>query len=224
MEVLAGVAIGSGLIDLLAIARGWKKARYVWKPFTMIVIIALALLGVDWGIDWHRWLLAGLALSLAGDVFLVLPSDRFLAGLAAFFAAHVCYILAFLERGVTSHAASMPFSSAMVALSTHATSVAVVLGAIGLVSVAVLSRGVLASGGTGLLVAVVCYITVILAMVWRAALSGDIWMLAGAALFLISDSVLAWNRFIKSSLSAELTVMLTYYAAQLLLALAVWNL
>ncbi|MCX7570915.1 lysoplasmalogenase [Tumebacillus sp. DT12] len=205
MIILTGVAIGSGLMDLFAISRGWTKARYVWKPFTMILIIVLAFLGADWSNDWHRWLLAGLVLSLAGDVFLVLPSDRFLAGLSSFFAAHVCYIAAFADQGDNEHAAS----------------VAVVLTLLGLLSVAVLRRGVLASGGMGLLVAVMCYITVILIMVWRAFLTGDAFMLAGAALFLISDSVLAWNRFIKPSLTAELTVMATYYSAQLLLA---WSL
>ena len=218
MGILVGVAIGSGLMDLFALVRGWTRARYVWKPFTMVVIIALAFLGADWGNAWHQWLLAGLVLSLVGDVFLVLPSDRFLAGLVSFFAAHVCYIVAFVDQGASDTPGIVHFSVEIGERSGHATSVAVALGAIGVVAVAVLRRGVLASGGLGLLVAVVCYITVILAMIWRAALSNDAWVFAGAALFLISDAVLAWNRFIKSSLAAELTVMVTYYTAQLFLA------
>ena len=33
--------------------------------------------------------------SLAGDVFLMLPRDAFVAGLAAFLVAHVCYVVGF---------------------------------------------------------------------------------------------------------------------------------
>jgi hypothetical protein len=40
----------------------------------------------------------GLIFSLAGDIFLMLPTDRFREGLASFLAAHVCYIAAFASR------------------------------------------------------------------------------------------------------------------------------
>jgi len=40
-------------------------------------------------------LLAGLVCSLAGDVFLMLPEDRFIPGLASFLAAQICYAIAF---------------------------------------------------------------------------------------------------------------------------------
>ena len=207
MWVLMSAAVGSGLIDLLAIARGWTKARYVWKPLTMVLIIAMALIGADLEQPLHLWLLAGLVLSLAGDVFLVLPSDRFLAGLSAFFAAHVCYIVAFDSE----------------AFSENGLGLAVGLAVFGLAYGAVLRRGVLQSGGVGMLVAVACYITIILVMVWRAVLGGDAWVMSGALLFMVSDSVLAWDRFVRPSLVAQVGVMVTYYAAQFLLALSLFS-
>ncbi|ASS76016.1 hypothetical protein CIG75_14285 [Tumebacillus algifaecis] len=214
MLLLASAAIGSGLIDLLAIARGWTKARYLWKPLTVVVIIALALFGVDFGDVSERWLLAGLVFSLAGDVFLVLPSDRFLAGLVSFLIAHLCYIAAFTAQE-TAH-------PAVAALSESPIGVTIVLAMIGLLYLAILRRGVITSGGQGMFIAVACYTLVILIMVWRAVMTGDVWVLAGSVLFMISDCILAWNRFLKSSLLAELAVMVTYYAAQLLLALSVF--
>ena len=41
------------------------------------------------------FILAGLVFSLAGDVFLMLPSDQFMAGLVSFLIAHLFYIAAF---------------------------------------------------------------------------------------------------------------------------------
>lgn len=45
----------------------------------------------------HAWILLGLCLSLAGDVLLMLPSDRFIQGLAAFLVAHLCYNVGFAQ-------------------------------------------------------------------------------------------------------------------------------
>ncbi|NIW49240.1 MAG: lysoplasmalogenase, partial [Gammaproteobacteria bacterium] len=39
------------------------------------------------------YFLIGLALSLAGDIFLMLPDEKFIAGLVSFLLAHLAYIL-----------------------------------------------------------------------------------------------------------------------------------
>jgi len=71
---------------------------------------------------------------------------------------------------------------------------------------------------------------VIAVMGWRAAVramavstpapSGSL-ALAGALLFMLSDGLLATDRFARPFRSAEAAVMTTYYAAQTLLALSV---
>jgi len=43
----------------------------------------------------------------------------------------------------------------------------------------------------------------------------------GAVLFIVSDSVLAWNRFRKKFQNAQTVILSTYYAAQWLIALSV---
>lgn len=204
--MLTGLVVASGGIDLLAIVRGWSRARYFWKPATMVLVILLALLGADWSGVPERWLLAGLVLSLVGDVFLVMPSDRFLAGLVSFLLAHLCYIVAFVPTAVGWGANGW---------------VVLVLALIGVGYFFLLRRGVVQAGGISLLVSVACYIAVILTMVGRAWMTGNGWVLAGAVLFMISDTILAWGRFVRSSLAAEVAVMATYFAAQCLLAWSV---
>ncbi|TCP53410.1 putative membrane protein YhhN [Tumebacillus sp. BK434] len=200
---IAVAVIVSGALDLAAIARGWTKARYVWKPLTMLLILMMAWMGADVGESQAVWILIGLVLSLAGDVFLVLPSDRFLSGLVAFLAAHLCYIVSFSQQSAGSDSAI---------------GAAIALALFGLAFFLLLFRGVRSAGGAGLLVAVACYILVILVMVWSAVRAGDSLLLAGAVSFMVSDAILAWGRFMKNSLTGELAVMVTYYAAQCLIA------
>lgn len=83
------------LLSFLIIASGWWHIRaaygsdsrqfYISKPLTMLFIIALAFgYQSDDHNGSHAWILLGLCLSLAGDVLLMLPRDRFIQGLAAF--------------------------------------------------------------------------------------------------------------------------------------------
>ena len=52
------------------------------------------------GADARRpWFVAALVFSLAGDVLLMLPREQFVAGLAAFLVAHLCYIVGFWTDG-----------------------------------------------------------------------------------------------------------------------------
>ena len=96
------------LLSFLIIASGWWHIRaaygsdsrqfYISKPLTMLLIIALAFGYQSYDHDGsHAWILLGLCLSLAGDVLLMLPSDRFMQGLAAFLVAHLCYIVGFAQ-------------------------------------------------------------------------------------------------------------------------------
>ncbi len=50
---------------------------------------------------------------------------------------------------------------------------------------------------------------------------GTVLAAIGAILFMISDAVLALNKFKKSFFSAELIILTTYYTAQWLLAVSI---
>ena len=71
------------------------------------------------------------------------------------------------------------------------------------------------------------YVAAILLMVWQALNrwmatgdAGSALALAGALLFVASDSALAWNRFKAEFKSAQVVVLGTYFAAQWLIALS----
>src|SRR5213592_3712016 len=132
----------------------------------------------------------------------------FVAGLASFLLAHLLYIAAF--------APGTPWNASAWAL----------LAPFALVSLAVLRHLWPHLGRERAPVAV--YVSVIAVMGWRAAVrvtaapaaSGGL-ALAGALLFMLSDGLLATDRFVRRFAAAGAAVMTTYYAAQTLIALSV---
>src|SRR5436853_39756 len=95
MQAVALVAFGVfALLDWLAVSRSVRSLEYVAKPATLLALLVYAGCGHP-----SPWLVAALAFSLLGDVFLMLPAELFLAGLAAFLVAHLAYIGAATARG-----------------------------------------------------------------------------------------------------------------------------
>lgn len=141
----------------------------------------------------HPGLAPVLACWAAGDA-LLLDKDRFfLHGLGAFLLGHLWYI------ALVGH--------------THGVSVP------GLAVGAALAAGMVGTLWSSLrprLRAPVAAYAVALAGVLAVALAAGTG--AGAALFLLSDAVLAWNRFRSPLPRGDLLVMVTYFAALFLIA------
>ena len=144
-----------------------------------------------------------LALSLLGDVLLMLPSDRFVAGLAAFLLAHLAYVGGFVDGGLSAPRALL--------------TAAVVAAVVGPVGIRIVRGAARTQRDAAIPVAV--YITVISAMIVSAGGSGRVVALAGAALFAFSDSLIGWNRFVAATRHASVTIMVTYHLGQALLVL-----
>lgn len=181
------------------------------KPLTTLLVIAHAWQRGRPGDARRRALLAGLLLSLVGDVALLWPQQGFLPGLVAFLLAHLAYLFAF-TRGVRLGAWPLAF----VAYAVLAAAVLVVLwpGVPG-----------------GLRLPVLAYVGCLAAMAaqtasaWWAERDGPGRVLAGSAaigglLFLTSDALLAFNRFHTPLPAAALWILGTYWAAQWLIASA----
>src|SRR5213080_3500470 len=81
------VAAVSLLFHLRAEYRGPQRQVFVFK------LLAIAAFAPHTRYDTA--ILIGLVFSLAGDVFLMLPRARFVAGLTSFLAAHIAYLFAF---------------------------------------------------------------------------------------------------------------------------------
>src|SRR5690606_41962032 len=89
----------SACLAILGKYRGPGPLVYLFKPLTTVLILLLALLASPPVTPAYQWLIVlGLLFSLAGDVFLMLPRDRFVAGLVSFLIAHLFYIAAFAQQ------------------------------------------------------------------------------------------------------------------------------
>jgi uncharacterized membrane protein YhhN len=186
--------------DVALAAKGSRKARRFTKPLLM-PLLAVQLAMAKEADDTRPLVLAGLAMSWVGDVALLAEGEGpFAAGLAAFLAAHCCYLAAFSKRrrgGVRrARWAAAAYGLAWCGL-----------------NVVLLPR-------TGRLrVPVVVYGTALAAMAVAALDTGVPTVAAGGAAFLVSDSILALSTFGGASVpGADPLVMLTYTAAQALIA------
>ena len=202
------LAVALAILNWLAVARKWKLVEYVSKP-----AVTLALLAWLWQTGKMHgpltWFAVGAALSVAGDVFLMVPRDLFIAGLAAFFLAQLAYVVGFNP--------TPPPVSAFGLVAT------VILGLIVWRAYARLAKGLADRGAVGLRLPVLAYAIVISLMVLSAlhTLIRPEWgpthaalVAGGAVLFLISDLTLAWDRFVAPVSRADLKVIITYHLAQ----------
>jgi uncharacterized membrane protein YhhN len=207
--ILIPLIFASAVLDIIADYRGRKRLVHIFKPLATSLILAAALLAPQPVSPVYQTLVViGLAFSLLGDVFLLLPSNRFIAGLLSFLAAHLFYIAAFTSDGgwrITPWLL-LPW----------------------LVYAAVFLRLLLPHAGR-FKAPIIVYGLVIAAMAWQALerwaqvqTAGAFLAFAGAALFVLSDSALAVNRFARPFRSAQAVVLSTYWAGQLLIALSVW--
>ena len=191
---LLGMAAVFAVADWLAVWRGSKGLEYVAKPLALVALIGVALTLVPEDESMRTWFVVALVLSLAGDVFLMLPRNLFVVGLAAFLLGHVAYVVGF---GVGE---SWPWILGVAA-------VALAVGT-------PIVRALLRDGHRELLGPVVAYMAVISLMVACAIGDGDPRAVAGSALFMFSDSLIAWNRFVRPLAWAPVTIMVTYHLGQ----------
>jgi len=198
----------SGIASIHADMTGRRRADYVFKPLTMLLVLSLALQPSASTTALYAWMIVGgLLFSLAGDVLLMLPSDRFAAGLASFFVAHLLYITAF--------ATDAGFGSAPLALLPF------ILCSAALYPLLRPNLGRLE-------IPVLLYMLVIAVMAWQAVARwlavGQLAALlaaVGAVLFVISDAALALDRFHRPIPAATILKRSTYFGGQWLIALSI---
>lgn len=182
--------------------------KYIFKPLTTILIITLALYQQAEVSEAYKYLIiAALVFSLAGDIFIMLPTDKFVQGLASFLVAHIFYILAFTSG-------FGPFFEWPYLLPA-------------LIYTLVFLR-ILLPKTAELKIPVLIYSMVLMIFLWQAmgrafylADNNSLYVLAGSILFVASDSVLAYDRFVKSFKYSQAFILSTYWAAQLFLALSI---
>lgn len=201
------------VVDWIAVFKKWKPLEYIAKPGMMLTLIVLFYLAA--GIEGSLlWFALGFVFSLAGDIFLMLPNRQFVAGLVSFLLAHVAYITGF-NTPLPQFQWSIPAVAVLIALVARQIYVQ------------------LSPGFTGensrLRIPVIAYIFVISLMLFSAliTLTRIDWIFEaallaslGAVLFYVSDTIIAWEKFIRPVQHGRLLTMVTYHLAQLFIAFA----
>lgn len=208
-RALTGLAAAAAL-TFLSGHDGWEPAlRTAVKVVPCTVMAVLALVGADG--RPRRLLGAGLALSVLGDALLEWSDDLFIPGLLAFLTAHLLYIAG---------------------LATQWPGWAPLRGLPGLVFACAVFALLLPGLGP-LTIPVGVYCLVIAAMLWRATLGFGRpgvdptlarLAAAGALLFVVSDAILAVDKFATPLPLARLLNMSSYWGGQALLCAAALHL
>lgn len=199
---LAGVA---ALFNWIAVERKNKVLEYIAKPATTALLIGAAV-----ALDPHNsaeraWFVVALVLCLVGDVFLMLPQDMFVPGLASFLLGHICFLGGFIASHPKPSVAFIPLAL-IVALAIPRIAAPVVRGA--------------RAQDKALVPPVIAYVTILALLLIVSLATGRALAIAGAFVFVTSDTILANNRFVKPLPHGHLATMVTYHAALALLVLS----
>lgn len=187
------------LIYLALIHRLPFKGDFVIKALPVLTLAVASLMYIPGPPGY--FLFAGLVLSAGGDISLSFKGEKFfLMGLGFFLVAHVVYVINFAEYAEYS-------SDKLIIL---------IVLAVFAVGMAVLLYPKLGE----MKIPVFVYISVILAMGVSAALSHPPkpnLLLIGAIVFMLSDSMIAIDRFLVNVSWSKYFIMITYYAAQFMI-------
>ncbi len=200
------------ILNWLAVWFEWRWANLASKPGVIAAMLV-----------WYTsvcgcqppalWFGLGLVFSLAGDVLLMMPNRFFLYGNAAFMLAHSAYILGFNQP-------PPEFSLIMISLFVAFLSLMLII-------YAALRQGVKSSPAFRRMAAPLAVYSLVISLMvlsalstlfrpqWQPSASGLV--VSGALLFLFSDILLAFDRFVQSLPPARLWKRVAYQLGQLAL-------
>ena len=191
---LLGFAVFA-VADWIAVAESNTRLQYIAKPAALGALLIWAASAPH----PPAWLIAALALSLLGDVYLMLPDDRFIAGLLAFLLAHFAYIGTF----DATFGARLPWFAVV------------------LLASAPITRRILGAVRDPSMRVPVAVYTVVVAFMLASALASGLWLaVIGGFLFVVSDGMIAWSRFVEDFASARVAIIVTYHVGQWFLVAA----
>lgn len=204
--------LGIFIADLVVVAMENDTLRYVTKPLLMVGLFAYfisSVRGKKSGLI--RWMIGALFFSWLGDIFLMFDGQKpffFLLGLSSFLIAHIFYILLFAqirykENIRNNYLLLLP--------------VAIYYGLLMWLLSPYLGDFILPVRIYG---AVICIMLLLaLHVVFMKKNPATLYIITGALFFVISDSLLAINKFYQPFSMAGLSVMGTYGLAQLFLVI-----
>ena len=202
------------LADLVVMYTNHEVFRYITKPLLMPLLIVFFITGTRFVTSsLKKWVILALGFSWLGDVLLMFESANtnfFIFGLVAFLLAHIFYIVLFdqvrvKEKFRQSLLPLLPIAVyyilLMTLLQSHLGEMRKPVSIYGLVISIMLSFAI---------------------DLWRLKDRRTSFLIIfGALLFILSDSLLAINKFYQQFDHAGIAVMATYGIAQLLITLGI---
>jgi len=198
-------------IHLYVGASGWENWAGISKPFLLITLIAFVFFEVlkKERSSFALLILGGLFFSLLGDVFLIFQEngDYFLYGIGAFMLAHVCYIFAFNKTYLENHE---------IRLLKRFGWITMVIVAYGYFFFNTIKDFLHDMIGPVLVYTMVISVMIMIALnrFKKVNDASFYWIAFGAFSFLLSDSLIAWNKFVRDLDYAHFMIMATYGVAQ----------
>jgi uncharacterized membrane protein YhhN len=196
------------LVNLLAVYLNNQILRSVSKPLLMPVLTFYFLAQTKMvRSHFKTWIVFALFFSWIGDIFLMFEEQRpvfFLYGLICFLVAQVFYIIFFhnirMKESIRGNALFL-----LLVVIYYGILISVLSPYLGNMKLPVRIYGVVLS------------FMLMLAMhtILGKNKKSGLWMLIGAVLFVASDSLLAFNKFLSPFNYAEMIIMLTYGLSQL---------
>lgn len=213
--VLIGFALVIAAINWLAVAKKWVKIKYITKPVVPLALIFWLIL--NGGFQGQLiFFVIGLIFSLVGDIFLMLPNEKFVAALVSFLFAHIAFILGF-SSGIPNFSAPGLILFILVGLNAFEIYRRI-------------SNGLRSRGQESFITPVLIYAIVISLMLVSALLTmvgpnsewnpfPSMMVSFGALFFVFSDTLLAWNKFVNPIKYGDIFVIVTYHLALITITL-----
>jgi len=192
--------------DIYAIVVGNQEIEMIAKPLITTSLVILYLLSVS---KPNFWYVSALLFAFWGDVLLLFPDQFFVFGLASFLLAHVLLITVssrFLQQvsklRILVH--SLPFVVILAVL------LYLIYPNLEELLIPVIIYGI-----------VISVFGVVAFLVYTNDKSiANSWLFLGSLIFILSDSILAINKFSQSSEFFGIAIMFTYIIAQYLICKA----
>ena len=196
------------VVDLIGIYLNNELLQYITKPLLVIILIGYFLSQtMSRQINLKKWILAALFFSWLGDVLLMFQPKVeifFLLGLSAFFIAHTFYIVFFHSIRIKENVKSL-WLLLLIVVIYYAVLITVLSPHLGKMKLPVRIYGIVIS---------LMFMLAMHMMFIKNKTAGR-WMMTGALLFVMSDSILAINKFYQAFEMAGIIIILTYGLAQL---------
>ncbi|MDG1041182.1 MAG: lysoplasmalogenase [Polaribacter sp.] len=197
----------AAIADVYGIIFANETVKVIAKPMLLTLLVVVYLVAVKEPLFWY---VLGMFLCFIGDVLLMFNgANFFMFGLAAFLLGHVVYIKVtsmFLPSNITMKMISSAFPFVVF----FAVLMYVLYPNLEELQIPVFVYGITIStfGAIALLN-------------YRSEKSTEnLWLLIGALLFILSDSILALNKFYKPNEIYAVAIMVTYILAQFLICKA----